>query len=138
VAEVKVCHVGGKHLGKPLSDSALVCRRHLLEAKRYGQRYEHIPLWKTVINCNLGPSPGSLSPSKKCCSSKCENKGCSKLIKPTFTNNDKLAEIFLTQCADGVFVLCRQCYYKAYGIICLLHGELCGSCGANPKSDISA
>jgi len=120
-----------KHLGKPLSDSALVYRRHLLEAKQYGQRCEHIPSWKTVIECNLEPSPGS---AKKCSNPQCENKDCSKLIKPMFTTNDKLAEIFQTQCADGPFVMCRQCYYKAYDIICVSQGEPCGSCGANPTS----
>jgi len=51
-----------------------------------------------------------------------------------FTTNDELAEIFHTQSVDGLFVSCRQCYYKAYDIIFVSHGEPCSSCGANSKS----
>ena len=50
-----------KHLGKPLDDSSMVCRRHLLEAKRYGQETNQIPSWKTTVaDSDLEPSPSSL------------------------------------------------------------------------------
>ena len=50
-----------KHLGKPLDDSCMVCRRCLLEAKRYGQDANHIPSWKTTV-ADSEPSASSLPP----------------------------------------------------------------------------
>ena len=124
-----------KHLGKPLDDSSLVCRRHLLEAKRYGQQDHHIPSWKSVVpDRDLDSSSSSLPPVKMCSNPHCENDTYKRLINPMFATNDKLAEIFNTESTDEPFVLCRQCYNKAYSTICASHSELCSSCGAKPKS----
>jgi len=42
-----------KHLGESLSDGALVCRKHSVEAKRHGKNPEHVPSWKIVVVGNL-------------------------------------------------------------------------------------
>ena len=103
----------------------MVCRRHLLEAKRYGQDANHIPSWKTTV-ADSEPSASSLPPVKMCSNPQCENVIYERLIDPMFATNDKLAEIFNTESTDGPFVLCRQCYYKAYSTICVSHIESCG------------
>ena len=56
-----------KHLGKPLNDTSMVCRRHLLEAKQYHHKPDHVPSWKMEeAVSDLGPSPISFSPAKVC------------------------------------------------------------------------
>ena len=95
---------------------------------------EHFPSWKKVLACYLESSSNSTFPVEKCNNPHCENTAIDKLIQPRFTTTDKLEEIFQTQSTGGSFVLCRQCYNKAYTILCDLRGLPCSSCGAYPKS----
>ena len=113
------------HLGTSLTDNDIICRKHLLEAQRHGHNIDHIPSWKL----NKEDSPHS--PASSCSNPQCENPLSDRLIKPLFTTPNKLAEVFLTKHTDGSFVLCRQCYNKAYVTVC---GTQCKSCGAYPKS----
>ena len=105
-----------KHLGKPLNDTSMVCRRHLLEAKRCHHKPDHVPSWKTEeAVSDLGSSHVSFPPAKVCSNPKCENSIQDKLIKPMFTTCNKLAELFNTEYTGGPFALCRQCYYNLCG-----------------------
>ena len=117
-----------KHLGYSPANNSYTCKKHLLEATRHGHDKEHIPSWKEC-------TPNSTK-QQKCFNPKCENESPEKLIKPMFTSNDKLMEIFkikITAETNQPFVLCRKCYNDTYGII---YGSRipCSSCGATPKS----
>ena len=117
-----------KHLGASLDNSALVCKKHFLEAKRHCQNSEHIPSWKSKAKF---ADPSGLPLTERCSNPKCENTAPQRLIRPMFTTNDKLAEIFQTEHTEEPFVLCRQCYNKAHATIC---PPSCSSCGAYPKT----
>jgi len=104
-----------KHLGESLSDGALVCRKHLVEAKRHGENQEHVSSWKIVAAGNVDSSLNSHHSVKKCSNLQCENVVPDKLIQPLFTTTRR---IFQTQGTGEPFVLYRQCYNKAYTISC--------------------
>ena len=36
-----------KHLGMSPQDSTFICKKHLVEARRHGHKYDHVPSWKT-------------------------------------------------------------------------------------------
>ena len=83
-----------KHLGTFLDNSALVCKKHFLEAKRHSQSSEHIPSWKNKAKF---ADPSDLPLIERCSNPKCENVASQRLIRPMFTTNNKLAEIFQTE-----------------------------------------
>ena len=69
------------HLRHSASNS-YICKKHLLEARRYGHDKDHVPAWKE-----------RMPPIKqKCFNPNCENKLPERLIKPMFIPNDKLME----------------------------------------------
>ena len=120
-----------KHLGTSLDDDALVCKKHFLEAKRHSQNSQHIPSLKTKSKL---ADPSGYPLTEQCSNPKCENTEPQRLIRPMFTTNNKLAEVFQTEQTEEPFVLCRQCYNKAHAIIC---PPSCSSCGAYPKTGTS-
>jgi len=81
-----------KHLGESLSDGALVCRKHLVEAKRHGKNPEHVPLWKIVVAGNLDSSQNSHHSVKKCSNLQCENVAPDKLTQLLLTNWKKYSK----------------------------------------------
>ena len=65
-----------KHLG--------ICGNHLIEAKRHGHKFDHVPLWKRT------------APALQCCNLQCEAFPFERLIKLLFTTPDKLSRVFHT------------------------------------------
>ena len=66
-----------KHLGASLDNSALVCMKHFLEAKRHCQNSEHIPSWKSKAKF---ADLSGLPLTERCSNPKCENTSPQRLI----------------------------------------------------------
>ena len=116
-----------KHLGMSPQDSTFICKKHLVEARRHGHKYDHVPSWKT------SPSSAREFSKQQCSNPQCNNVEYDKLVKPFFVSNDKLNELFGTEHTGGPFVLCRKCYNDTYATIYGPCSIPCSSCGANPK-----
>ena len=116
------------HLGNSPTDNSYLCKKHLLEARRYGHDKDLVPSWKECM-----PNPPI---KQKCFNPNCTNKSPERLIKPMFIPNDKLMETLgIKQPAEGnqPLILCHTCYNETYVTI---YGSRipCSSCGATPKS----
>ena len=72
------------HLGHSPTDNSYLCKKHLLEARRYGHDKDYVPSWKECV-----PNPPI---KQKCFNPNCTNKSPERLIKPMFIPNDKLME----------------------------------------------
>ena len=117
------------HLGHSPANNSYICKKHLVEARRYGHDKNHVPAWKE-----------RMPPKKQTCfNPNCENKSPERLIKPMFIPNDKLMEtlgVNQTTEVNQQLVLCRKCFNETYATI---YGSRipCSSCGATPKSSAS-
>ena len=70
------------HLGHSPANNSYICKKRLVEARRYGHDKNHVPAWKE-----------RMPPKKQTCfNPNCENKSSERLIKPMFIPNDKLME----------------------------------------------
>ena len=116
-----------KHFGMSPQDNTFICKKHLVEARRHGHKYDHVPSWKT--------SPSSVQEFNKqqCSNPQCNNVEYDKLIKPLFASHDQLTELFEIEHTGEPFVLCRKCYNETYATICGTGSTPCSSCGAKPK-----
>ena len=114
------------HFGSAPSESSIICKKHLLEAKRHYHSLHHTPSWKKQIQ-------KSLHSSKKCNNPKCTQQN-EKLIKPTFAPVDQVCKILgVETTTHQEFVLCQKCYNVTYQTF-FEYRKPCSSCGAIPKT----
>ena len=120
-----------QHSGQHIPDTSWVCKKHLLEAKRYCNTTGYQPKWKRQ---NTQPANNN----NKCGNPFCTNTEYGRLITPSFAPISDIIGIFnipTNSVVGSPFVLCHPCYCHAYN---QLHcKKSCQSCGAIPKAHVT-
>ena len=88
-----------QYFGSVPADSSMICRKHLIEAKRHCHSLDHTPSWKTHVQ-------KTSNTTNKCINPKCKTVQGEKLIKPMFAPMDKLCEILRRYQTNSSAVIC--------------------------------
>ena len=117
------------HLGHSPTDNSYLCKKHLLEARRYGHDKDHVPSWKECM-----PNP----PIKQnCFNPNCTNKSPERLIKPMFIPNKLMDTLGIKQPPEvnQPLILCHKCYNVIMKHMLQTGSRIpCSSCRVAPKS----
>jgi len=105
---------------------SVICKKHLLEAKRNFQCLDRIPIWKS------NEKGSSITSTDKCINPKCKTLHVQKLIKPMFAPIKTITKILGIQSSAWPFVLCQKCYNDTCTIVVGTRLP-CSSCGTTPK-----
>ena len=115
-----------RHFNSVPKKGSMICKKHLLEAKRNSQSLDHIPIWKR------NEKGSSITSTDTCINPKCKTSHVQKLIKPMFAPIETLTKILGIQSSARPIVQCRKCYNDTYTIVVGTRLP-CSSCGTTPK-----
>ena len=98
-----------KHLGEALLPlDSLICKKHLIEAKRHSKTQGFIPKWKSNKEKIL----------QKCINPNCTCLKYEKVIKPAFRPTNQIKEILnLSLSSNEEVVVCPKCYHDIYHLL---------------------
>ena len=120
----KVCTYLEKHLSMSPQDSPFICKKHLVEARRHGHKYDHVPSWKT------SPSSAREFSKQQCSNPQYNNVEYDKLIKPFLSQmtslmnyleqNTQVAHLFFAENA----IMTHMPQYMVLAVFHAAHVEL--------------